>query len=38
VREHCPCGLVGPAIVGEVRRAAGHEARGCGGILATVRA
>jgi len=38
VREHCPCGLVSPAIVGEVRRAAGHEARGCGGILATVRA
>jgi hypothetical protein len=37
-REPCPCGLVGPAIVGEVRRASGHEARGCGGIMATVRA
>jgi Acyl-protein synthetase, LuxE len=38
VRAPCPCGLVGPAIVGEVRRAAGREVRGCGGILATVRA
>jgi hypothetical protein len=38
VRAPCPCGLVGPAIVGEVRRAAGPEVRGCGGILATVRA
>ena len=38
VRERCPCGLVGPAIVGEVRRAPGHEVRGCGGVLATVRA
>jgi hypothetical protein len=38
VGDACPCGLTGPAIVGEVSRAAGHEARGCGGILATVRA
>jgi len=38
VREGCPCGLVGPAIVGEIRRAPGREVRGCGGILATVRA
>jgi hypothetical protein len=38
VREPCPCGLVGPAILGEVRRAAGAETRGCGGILATARA
>jgi hypothetical protein len=38
VRERCPCGLVGPAILGEVRRAASHEVRGCGGVLATVRA
>jgi Acyl-protein synthetase, LuxE len=38
VREPCPCGLVGPAIVGEVRRAPGREVRGCGGVLATVRA
>lgn len=38
VRAPCPCGLVGPAIVGEVRRTSGHEVRGCGGILATVRA
>jgi hypothetical protein len=38
LRQDCPCGLVGPALVGEVRRAAGREVRGCGGILATVRA
>jgi hypothetical protein len=38
VRQCCPCGLQGPAIVGEVQRAVGHETRGCGGILATVRA
>jgi hypothetical protein len=38
VRTPCPCGLVGPAVVGEVRRASGQEIRGCGGILATVRA
>jgi hypothetical protein len=38
VRAPCPCGLVGPAVVGEVRRTSGHEVRGCGGILATVRA
>ena len=38
VRERCPCGLVGPAILGDVRRAGGHEVRGCGGVLATVRA
>jgi hypothetical protein len=38
VRAPCPCGLVGPALVGEVRRAPGREVRGCGGILATVRA
>jgi hypothetical protein len=38
VRERCPCGLAGPALLGEVRRAPGREMRGCGGILATVRA
>jgi acyl-protein synthetase LuxE len=38
LRERCPCGLVGPALVGEIRRAAGREVRGCGGILATARA
>ena len=38
MREACPCGLVGPTLLGEVRRAPGHEVRGCGGILATVRA
>jgi acyl-protein synthetase LuxE len=38
VCDRCPCGLVGPSLVGEVRRAAGSEVRGCGGILATARA
>jgi len=38
VRAPCPCGLGGPAVVGDVRRAPGREVRGCGGILATVRA
>ena len=38
VRERCPCGLVGPALLGEVRRSPGNDVRGCGGILATVRA
>ena len=38
VRTPCPCGLVGPALVGEVRRAAGRETRGCGGMLAAARA
>jgi hypothetical protein len=38
VREPCRCGLGGPALVGEVRRGVGREVRGCGGVLATVRA
>jgi hypothetical protein len=38
VRAPCPCGVLGPALVGEVYRAPGREVRGCGGILATVRA
>jgi hypothetical protein len=37
-RDLCPCGLTGPTLAGEVRRAPGREVRGCGGILATVRA
>ncbi len=37
-RQTCPCGLVGPTVLGDVRRAPGREVRGCGGILATVRA
>lgn len=31
VVEKCPCGRIGPAIVGEVRRAPSLEAKGCGG-------
>jgi len=38
VRGRCPCGLAGRALLGEVRRSPGRDVRGCGGILATVRA
>jgi hypothetical protein len=38
VHEECPCGLSGPSIVGEVRRAKGQEAKGCGGVMAATRA
>ncbi|MBI2889829.1 MAG: hypothetical protein HYY13_03485 [Nitrospirae bacterium] len=38
VDEACPCGLSGPALVGEVTRAPGREVKGCGGVMATVRA
>lgn len=34
----CPCGLSGPAIVGEVTRAPGLEVKGCGGIMSEMRA
>jgi hypothetical protein len=37
VDETCPCGLSGPAIVGEVRRAQGQEIKGCGGVMAAAR-
>jgi hypothetical protein len=37
VDETCPCGLSGPAIVGEVRRAQGQEVKGCGGVMAAAR-
>jgi hypothetical protein len=37
VDETCPCGLSGPAIVGEVRRAKGQEVKGCGGVMAAAR-
>jgi hypothetical protein len=37
VDETCPCGLSGPAIVGEVRRAKGQEIKGCGGVMAAAR-
>lgn len=38
IDEPCPCGLSGPAIVGEVRRAQGQEIKGCGGVMAATRA
>jgi hypothetical protein len=34
----CDCGKPGWSIVGEVERAAGAEVRGCGGVMASVRA
>jgi hypothetical protein len=37
VDETCPCGLAGPAIVGEVRRAQGQEIKGCGGVMTAAR-
>jgi hypothetical protein len=38
VHDECPCGLSGPSIVGEVRRAKGQEVKGCGGVMAATRA
>jgi len=38
IDQRCPCGLSGPAIVGEVSRAQGQEIRGCGGVMAATRA
>jgi hypothetical protein len=38
VDERCPCGLTGPAIIGEIRRAKGQEMKGCGGVMAATRA
>ena len=29
----CGCGLSGPFLEGEIRRASGLEVRGCGGVL-----
>jgi hypothetical protein len=37
VDETCPCGLSGPAIVGEIRRAKGQEIKGCGGVMTAAR-
>lgn len=37
VDETCPCGLSGPAIVGEIRRAQGQEIKGCGGVMTAAR-
>ncbi len=34
----CPCGRKGYAIDGEIRRVAGKEVKGCGGIMASVKA
>jgi long-chain-fatty-acid---luciferin-component ligase len=36
-REPCACGRQGWSIVGEIRRAAGQEVKGCGGVMASVR-
>lgn len=36
--DPCPCGREGYSIVGEVRRAPGQEARGCGGVMTAVQA
>ncbi len=36
-RDSCPCGLRGPFLEGEIRRAPGAEIRGCGGALAELR-
>lgn len=33
----CPCGLVGPAVT-EIGRAARREVKGCGGVMASLRA
>jgi hypothetical protein len=35
--EACACGLPGYSFVGEVRRAAGREVKGCGGVMSSVR-
>jgi len=34
----CPCGRKGYAIDGEIQRVAGKEVKGCGGIMASVKA
>ena len=33
----CECGFPGPFLEGEIRRAAGMEVRGCGGVLESLR-
>jgi hypothetical protein len=33
VADGCACGLHGPFLSGEIRRAQGLEIRGCGGVL-----
>ncbi len=38
INEKCPCGRIGPAITGEVSRAAGREVKGCGGIMGDMKA
>ncbi len=37
VEGTCPCGLTGPAVT-EIGRASAREAKGCGGIMASLRA
>ena len=38
VHGECPCGKRGYALEGGIRRAPGREVKGCGGIMASVRA
>jgi len=38
VFDECPCGRKGYALEGEIRRAPGKEVKGCGGIMASVKA
>ncbi len=38
VRGRCACGLTGWSVVGEIERAAGFEAKGCAGVIASVLA
>jgi len=38
VTGDCPCGRKGYGLKGEIRRAPGKEVKGCGGIMASVRA
>jgi hypothetical protein len=35
--QACACGLPGYSLIGEIRRAAGREVKGCGGVMSSVR-
>ncbi|MCC6128750.1 MAG: hypothetical protein IT186_02380 [Acidobacteria bacterium] len=37
VHGRCACGLPGPVLAGEIRRAPGFEVRGCGGVLESLQ-
>jgi hypothetical protein len=36
--DSCSCGITGYTIAGEISRAPGHEVKGCGGVMAAMRA